>query len=372
MKPKILIDSVSLLSQLTGIGRYTYEISKYLKENDELDINFFYGYRSRKLLEPYRLSNIKNIKSLVVKNQFVKKIARKILVQSSKILAPVYDIYWQPNFIPNENIKAKKTVTTVHDFSAVLYKEYHPKERIEYFEKFFFKNIYKSDLIITGSEFTKQEILQRLDFEEEQVKVIYHGIDHKLFKIYDDLTLSFNLPKQFIFSVGSIEPRKNLIGLLNAYNMLDDTYKEEYSLVLAGFKGWKNQEIMNLIEKNKDYIHYLGFISDEDLAKTYNLASLFVYPSFYEGFGLPPLEAMACGTPVITSDISSLPEVGGEAVVYCDPHDINDIKKKIEFVLSDKKLQKDMVGKGLQRAKMFTWEKSAQEHLKVFNEVLKN
>jgi glycosyltransferase involved in cell wall biosynthesis len=202
--------------------------------------------------------------------------------------------------------------------------------------------------------------------------VIYHGINHSIFKIYDDLKLPFELPKKFIFSVGSIEPRKNLLGLLRAYNDLSEQTRFEYKLVLAGFKGWENKEIMELITKNKQNIHYLGFIDDSELAKVYNLASLFVFPSFYEGFGLPPLEAMACGTPVVSSNLTSMPEVCQDAAIYCDPYDIVDIKQKIELVLGDETIQKELINKGLKRASEFSWQKSAQSHLAVFKEVIES
>jgi glycosyltransferase involved in cell wall biosynthesis len=371
LKHNLIINTIPLLSSLTGIGRYTFEISKYLEDEKVIKTYFFYGYYSKKLLQPLSKSNLRFVKSFITKSQLVKSIARKLLIKISSVLSPSYDIYWEPNFIPLENIKAKKIVTSVHDFSFILYKEFHPQERIEYFENNFYKNIVRSDKIICFTEFTKNEIINYLDIEENKIKVIPHGIDHNLFKVYKDLQVSFKLPKKFIFSVGSIEPRKNLLGLLNAYNSLKESYKKEYSLVLAGFKGWENKEIMNIIEKNKEYIHYLGYISDEELAKTYNLASLFVYPSFYEGFGLPPLEAMACGTPVVTSNVSSLPEVGGDAVIYCNPSEVVDIKEKIELVLNDKGLQKEMIIKGLERVKEFTWEKSAEDHIKVFRELLK-
>ena len=368
----IIINALPLLSPLTGIGRYTYNISKKLKDNNDLNIHFFYGYYSKEFIYISEKSKSKILKKIITRNPFIKKVARKILLSYFNIFSSSFDFYWEPNFIPLKNIKAKKIVTSVHDFSFILYKEFHPQERIEYFENNFYKNIVRSDRIICFTEFTKNEIINYLDVEENKIKVIPHGIDHNLFKIYEDLKVSFELPKKFIFSVGSIEPRKNLLGLLSAYNSLDDSYKKEYSLVLAGFKGWENKEIMDIIEKNKEYIHYLGYISDEELAKTYNLALLFVYPSFYEGFGLPPLEAMACGTPVITSNVASLPEVGGNAVVYCDPYCVEDIKKKMELVLDDEDLQKQMIEKGLVRAKEFSWEKSAQEHMKVFQEVMKS
>jgi len=370
LKPKILIDAIALLSPLTGIGRYTYEVSAYLRSKDDFELDFFYGYISKELQEPSRKSSMKSLKSIIVKNSFIKMLARKILIFSGKIFFRKYDLYWQPNFIPNKNIEAKKTVVTVHDFSCILYKDFHPKEHIEYFENNFFQNIVLSDFIITGSHYTKKEILERVDFDEKKIKVIYHGIDHKIFKVRKELSTPLKLPKKFILSVGSIEPRKNLIGLLKAYNILEDRIKKEYKLVLVGFKGWENDEMMNLIKKNKNNVSYLGFISDEELAKVYNLASLFVFPSFYEGFGLPPLEALACGTPVASSNTSSMPEICKDAALYFDPYNIQEIKEKIELLLGDEMLQKSLVQTGLQRVKNFAWEKSAKEHLTVFKKVL--
>ncbi|WP_294886251.1 MULTISPECIES: glycosyltransferase family 1 protein [unclassified Sulfurimonas] len=370
MKPDILIDALSLLSSMTGLGRYTYEISKELKKADDFKYSYFYGYYSDKLLEISDAPNVKSLKSFIVKNSFLKKIVRRLLFFISSFSAKTYDLYWQPNFIPNEGIKAKKTVTSVHDFSFILHREFHPKERIEYFERYFFKNIYKSDMIITGSFYTKSEIMQRLDFKDDKVRVIYHGINHDVFKVYDDLELDIKLPKKYILSVGSIEPRKNLLGLLKAYNLLNDEIKAEYKLVLVGFKGWENREIMEIVNNNKDNIHYLGFVSDEELAKVYNLASLFVFASFYEGFGLPPLEAMACGTPVVCSNLTSMPEICLDAAIYCDAYDADDISKKIEIVLKDDTLKEELIKKGLKRAGEFTWKKSAEEHVKVFKEVM--
>ena len=372
MKPKILIDSISLLSSLTGIGRYTYEISKQLDVDNTFEVNYFYGYFSKKLQEPSSKSSVKNLKSIIIKNPFIKMLARKISIIFSKIFSPVYNIYWQPNFIPNSGIKAKNIVTTVHDFSFILHRDFHQKETVKYFEDNFFKNIYKSDMIITGSNYSKLEILERINFKEDNIKVIYHGINHDVFRVYDNTNLNFEIPKKFILSVGSIEPRKNLLGLLQAYNLLNNEIKSEYKLVLVGFKGWGNNEIMDLINKNKQNIHYLGFISDEELAKVYNLASCFVFPSFYEGFGLPPIEAMACGTPCVVSNLTSIPEICVDAAIYCDPYDVNSIKEKIELVLDDVVLRDEIIKKGIKRASEFTWEKSAKEHIKVFREVLKN
>jgi glycosyltransferase involved in cell wall biosynthesis len=367
MKHKVLIDSISLLSALTGIGRYTYEISYELSKSDEYDLDFYYGYISKNLLKPEKISYAKG---LITKVPVLKKIVRTLLQMSTKLFASRYDLYWQPNFIPLEGIKAKKVITTVHDFSFIIYRDFHPKERIEYFEKSFLKSVQKSDIIITGSHFSKSEILDRLEFKEEDIYVIYHGVNHDIFHIYQDTKLEFDIPDKFILSVGSIEPRKNLLGLLKAYNLFDDEFKSIYKLVLVGFKGWENREIMDIVDKNSENIIYLGYLSDEELAKVYNRATCFVYPSFYEGFGLPPLEAMACGTPVITSKLSSIPEVCSDSVIYCDAYDIDDIKEKIEILLKDETLKKELIEKGIKRASLFTWKRSADMHKELFLKVL--
>jgi len=370
LKPRILIETIALLIPLTGIGRYTLEISKRLRKDESFEYYYFYGFHSKELILDQKESKLKRLKQLLKSIPVLKKMTRKIINIISKFTQQKYDLYWQPNFIPNDTIKAKKIVTSVHDFSFILYEKYHPKERIEHFKKYFFKNIYLSDAIITGSQYSKSEILERLDFKDKDVHVIYHGIDHNIFRLYSNIELEFELPKKFLLSVGSIEPRKNLIGLLEAYNALSNDIKEEYKLVLVGFKGWENKEIMKLIEANKENIIYLGFITDQELAKVYNLASIFVFPSFYEGFGLPIIEAFACGTPVLSSNATSLPEVGGDAVLYCDPHDSKNIAEKLVLLIENSDLQNDLRVKGLERAKQFSWEKSAQQHQALFERLL--
>lgn len=366
---KIIINALPLLCSLTGIGRYCFEVSSFINLHKIYDTTFYYGYNSKNILL-FNDSGVVKRSNILFFLKFFKKVIKYLIFLYYKFFGLTYDLYWEPNFIPSDIIKSKKIITTVHDFSFILHKECHSIDRVNFFEENFFQNIYRSDLIITGSEFSKREILERLQFKKEDVRVVYHGVRHDIFKKKNDINLNFDLPEKFILSVGSIEPRKNLIGLLDAFIKFKNERDSEYQLVIAGFKGWQNNEIFQLIEDNKDIIIYLGYVTDQELVALYNKASCFVYPSFYEGFGLPPLEAMACGTPVVCSNVASLPEVCGDAVVYCDPYSVEDIKNKINYILSDNNLQNEFSLKGLEQSKKFTWEKSAQEHIKIFSELL--
>jgi len=373
---KILIDALSLLSPLTGIGRYTYEISHRLKDlsKDEYEIFFNYGYHSKEL---YELSNnqsavekkTKKLNFFLKKIPLLKKLVKPFYLYITKFYTTEYDLYFQPNFIPNKNIKAKKLICTLHDFSFLLQPQWHPKERIDYFVQNF-DLIKKADHIITGSNFTKQEIVYHMQLPQDKISVIYHGVNHEVYKEYPSNELQetktvFDLPKKFLLFVGSIEPRKNLLTLLKAYTLLKNEQKDELPLVLVGFKGWENKETMQEIEKNKEHIRYLGYVTETHLAHIYNLATIFIYPSLYEGFGLPPLEAMACGTPVIVSNVASLPEVCGDAALYVEPMDLQGIIDKISLLANDEKLRGELSKKSKLQAAHFSWDKAAQEHLKI-------
>lgn len=367
MKPKIIIDALALLGPLTGIGRYTYENAKKLEWLDTYQINYFYGYISDKLITPSTAKKTKSLKSWIVKNRWIKWLVRSMLFKMAGWFGPRFDLYWQPNFIPNKSIKANKVIATIHDFSWEIYPEFQPQERVKYFQKYFYSSIQQCDHIITGSEFTKNEIIERTGVDPKKISVIYHGINYDVF--YPRLDAPKPLQK-YILAVGSIEPRKNLKNLIQAYKALDVTIRDQYHLILVGAQGWSNDDILYEIDRLNRWVHYSGFVCDEELAGLYSNASLFVYPSLYEGFGIPPLEAMACGCPVIVSDASTLPEVCGDAALYIDPISIQDIKESIMRVLNDGNLQSDLRVKGLEHAKRFSWNKSAIKHVEVFKKVL--
>ncbi len=276
-------------------------------------------------------------------------------------------LFCPANVAPIVISKNKKLVLTIHDVAF----ETHPKSFSTFF-RLYYKfiiplNIKRADKIITVSQSSKNEIKKYYPFAKEKIEVIYLGVEHSFKK------LNIKKTKQILY-VGSMNERKNFSNVLKAYTMLDSN---EYTLLMVGkfasnFALDDATKILIATSESNPHIKFKSDVSNDELVKIYNESMLFIFPSFYEGFGLPVLEAMACGTPVVCSNTTSLPEVGGEAVVYCDPNNVNDIAEKIQIVLNDKKLQQEMIGKSLKRAKQFTWEKAAQEHMKIFEKVLKS
>lgn len=382
----IVINTIPLLSRQTGIGNCIYNISKYLLKVDKVNkYTFYYGYFSDRLQKipqetekrpnEMKFNILQKAKPYVKKVPFLGDVSKKVIENWNKMNSykKKFDICFEPNYIP-AGIQANKTVTTVHDFSFHLYPEWHPRDRISYFKKYFFKRIYKSDLITTDSLFIKEEAGQFLKIDENRIKVVPMGYDNTVFRSYQPAeVLAFRnekkLPEKFILFVGSIEPRKNIERLLSAYLRMPEYVKKEFKLVLAGFSGWRNKKIMSLIDKMKKHVMFLGFLSVRELAMAYNAAKVFAYPSLYEGFGLPPLEAMACGTPVLVSKAASLPEVCGKAALYCDPHDIDDIAEKMERLIVNEDMQERLTMKGRERIKSFTWEATAGKFIKIFEEI---
>jgi len=366
---KIVINTIPLLDPLTGVGHYIYSLLiEFQRLRPDLTYTFFYGYFSKKLKAYNRgeAASFHSLKEWVKKIPAVSTQARKLKHILAQMNFKKYDLYFEPNFIPLD-IRSKKVVTTVHDFSFHLHPEWHPRERIDYLSKNFFKRIEKADLVITGSRYIEKEAHGLLNGRDLRIVTIYYGYNHALFHVRKKAE---EKKTNYILFVGSIEPRKNLLGLLKAYLLLPEYMKKEFQLLLIGYKGWGNQEIVEWMDQLKGRVNYLGYLGEEELATLYRGASCLVFPSFHEGFGLPPLEAMACGCPVIVSNVASLPEVCGDAGYYVDPYRVESIAEGIYQVLTDESLRQSLIEKGLVRAKLFSWEKSAREHLKVFEEVL--
>jgi glycosyltransferase involved in cell wall biosynthesis len=187
-----------------------------------------------------------------------------------------------------------------------------------------------------------------------------------------ELEAKYDFSKPYLLFVSTIEPRKNINSIITAFNLLKQNYKIEHQLVLIGKKGWSYEPIFAAIESSlwKKEIHHLDYLSDELVALFYSKADVFVYPSHYEGFGLPVLEAMTLGAPVVSSNTSSIPEVAGDAAILIDPQDSMQLAEAILKVISDRQLRQDLINRGKERAKLFTWERTARETLKAYRTIL--
>jgi glycosyltransferase involved in cell wall biosynthesis len=266
-----------------------------------------------------------------------------------------------------------KRISTIHDLSAILFPETFDVFSVllqKYVLPMTLKNV---DVVITISENTKKDIVKYLKYPKEKIKRIYLGVDERFKPLEktDNVLNKYNIISPYILYVGTLQPRKNITLFIKAFYKLKRN-GIEHKLVVAGGKGWKYKEIYKTINKLKlqKEVIFTGYVEDDDLPYLYNAADLFIYPSLYEGFGLPLLEAMACGCPVITSNTSSLPEVVGDAGIMIDPYNVDALVGAMREVLSNDNLRENMIKRGLERAKMFSWEKTARETLKVYKEVM--
>ena len=294
---------------------------------------------------------------------------------SYPFIVPKTDLFWCPHFnAPLLPIRAKKILTTIYDVNHLANRNTMSFVKWTYAKLLYNSAVSKSKGIITISEFSKSELLKFTRVNEKKINIIYCGVDYNIFADIESKNSQINVPKQYILYVGNIKPHKNLITLLKAYEELSEAIKANYKLVILGKKDGfitPDLEIFQFIEENnlmKD-IFFTGYIADEMVPSLYQKASLFVFPSLYEGFGLPILEAMASGVPVLSSNATSLPEVGGDAVVYFNPMDYTELAHQIHTFLTDANLRETYVVKGKQQAKIFSWKPAGQQHIEVIKKL---
>jgi glycosyltransferase involved in cell wall biosynthesis len=232
-----------------------------------------------------------------------------------------------------------------------------------------------ADAIITDSRSTKNDVLHFIHGIEEKLFVVYLGVPDGFFPIDKDKYLSllekYSLRKPFILFVGSFHPRKNLLTLIDAFEEIASDYPHD--LVIVGNPIWENNTIAKRISSSRLFkrIKWIGYVPQTELPLFYNAADIFVYPSKYEGFGLPVLEALACGCPTITSDVSSMPEVGGDAAIYVSPNDVDQLDSAIRTLLTNSTLKNELSLKSYKRAKEFSWNKTARETISIMESIVK-
>ena len=267
------------------------------------------------------------------------------------------------------------TVLTVHDLIYHLFPQYHKRLNYTYLNAAMPVYVQRADAVITISESSKKDLVRLYGVDPQKVTVIYEAASAHLKPAarvdVDRVRQRYGLPESFVVTVGTIEPRKNLSRLLDAL-MIARRSGHDVGLVIVGSKGWLYEGFYRKLEQHEGREHVLvtGYLPDEDLAAVYSAAQLCVVPSLYEGFGLPILEAMACGTPVACSNVSSLPELGGAAALYFDPYDAQEMAACIGQLAGQPALREDLRAKGMAQAARFSWERTARETLDVYEKVL--
>ena len=290
------------------------------------------------------------------------------------------DVYYMPYYITSPFHRGYKVVLTVFDLMHFFYPrlKMSPLRRVFHATRLFAKILFtRADRIITISVNTSRDLICRFHVSPRKVQLIYMGVsDH--FRVIDQkrvqqvLKDSFSLQKPYFLFVGRNEPHKNLKALVVAYHFLPSPIKERYQLIIAGKEDPRySASLHDIIDKLHltNHVVFTGYVDDANLPFLYNGASAFVLPSLYEGFGLPILEAMACGVPVITSTSSALPEVGGDAALYADPHDVDRLSRHMEDLVTNERLRGDLVEKGFRQIKKFTWSGAVEGLLKLFDEL---
>jgi glycosyltransferase involved in cell wall biosynthesis len=278
-------------------------------------------------------------------------------------------VYLFTNFMHYPLLRSK-SATVVYDISYEVVPQYSDGRLAQFLSKLVRKAIKKSNLIITISNYTKKELVEFYGLDPKKVIVAYPAVDRRHFYHrsgweIDKVKRTYELPDNYVLFVGNIEPRKNLTTLIDAYTKLPHEYSKKYPLVLVGVNAWRNEAIFEKLEKARQNGYTIArpktYVSDDDIPAVISGASMMVYPSHYEGFGMPPLEAMSCGVPVITSDNTSLPEVVGDAGILIKSDDEEGITKAMIKVMSDKSLRESMIEKGYTQSRKFSWDESAQK-----------
>jgi glycosyltransferase involved in cell wall biosynthesis len=362
------IDARLVYYRQAGTSRYCLQLMRALAGIDKEDQ--FVVFQSRR--DPRQLVAQSNFQRWPLWTPSHHRLEQYLL--SLELRFVPLDVLHSPDFIPPFRRRCR-SIITIHDLAFLLYPQFLTKGSARYYGQID-QAVRHTDHIIAVSESTRRDIVRLLGVPEQMITVI-HEAPRRFFHELPDVDVKarlqkrFGLERDFLLFVGTIEPRKNVPTLLSAFQQVLDHYHAGVDLVLAGAPGWLTDEAYGLVGRLGlgERVHFLGRVSDEELVWLYNAARLLVLPSFYEGFGLPPLEAMACGVPVIVSNVSSLPEVVGDAGLLFDPTNVDELTVAIWRLLSDEPLRREMIEKGFRRVTCFSWERAATETLELYRRV---
>lgn len=399
---RIGIDYTSAATQGAGIGRYTRELMRALLAQPSANhYSLFYAKPT-----PIDQSPVTNYQSTIRRLPFHDKWLMR-LWQRLQIPLPVetfvgrVDLFHSPDFTLPPTLPGVPTLLTVHDLSFVRDPDSAWPSLRAFLNQAVPRSVRRATHVLADSLATKNDLIELFDTPAEKITVLYSGVEARFAPVRDQAEIErvcakYQLPRPFILSVGTLQPRKNYGRLIQAFaefikhsERSDEAaqlkHAVEYSdshpstplraaqdawhLVITGGKGWLYESIFEQVKSLglEQRVHFPGFVDDADLPALYSAANVFAYVSLYEGFGLPLLEAMACGTPVIASNVSSLPEVVGEVGLQVDPRDVAAITRALRAMIDQSELRATTIAAGLERARLFTWEKAASQLLAIYD-----
>ena len=370
---RIALDYTAAYEQGGGIGRYVREIVAALaRQPAEFDYRLFVsGVTSDKPLPPHPAPHF-TWKPTRLSPLWMARIWGR-----ARIPLPVewftgrVDLYHATDFVLPPVMA--RSLLTVHDLSFVRVPEAAPPTLKAYLDVVVPRSVRRADHVLADSQATKDDLIELYSTPAEKITVLLSGVDARFQPTENPkVREKYGIPQRpYIFSVGTVQPRKNYARLIHALAALRGR-GVDVVLVIAGGKGWLEDPIYAAIEEAgvSDYVHFIGFADDADLPALYTEALITALPSLYEGFGIPVLESMACGTPVLTSNVSSLPEVAGDAAITVDPNDLDAIVDGLQRLVDDERLRSTLIERGLARAKQFTWDRSAQQLRDIYTRML--
>lgn len=379
---KVIVDLTPITAKPSGVGLYVANLIKNLdklQETEQFELGVFYQPALKNWLKrnayPDLIKGYENSfffpYPVRVSNWLLNNVPQVFPLLLDRELRD-YDLFHGTNFTVY-NDRSTKKVMTLYDLTFLRYPQYIDRVVARYYQRVR-QCLQWTDLVIAISESTKQDAIQYLKIAPEKIFVtpLASRYSTNYLDSYDLTTLKakvdYNFKIPYLLFVSTIEPRKNLITLIKAFNYLKEKYRIEHNLVLIGKKGWRYEGIFQAIANSayNNYIYHLDYLSDELVALFYKLAQVFVYPSYYEGFGLPVLEAMTLGTPVVCANTASLPEVVGDAALQIDPDKPIELAEAIWQIINSTALQQSLITKGDRQANNFSWSKTARQTLQAY------
>lgn len=385
----VILAADAIQPPLTGIGRYAFELAQGLPEHPLIDQMRFFSYgrwqESAALIRNATTNSVQHGPAVRRSGLRSRLSGNRLAVRVYQALTPhLYRwrlrheeeaLFHSPNyFLPPF---PGRSVATIHDLSHICLPQFHPAVRVELMNRALPDTLRQADFLITDAESVRQEVIRHFDWPVDRIAAVPLGVSSlfhpRLAQNIDPVLQRYGLlTGGYSLCVGTVEPRKNLTRLLCAYELLPIALRQRWPLVLAGARGWQSGDIHDRIDKGVvvGWVKYLEFVPQEDLPFLYAGARLFAYPSLYEGFGLPPLEAMASGVPVVTSDVSSLPEVVGDAALMVNPLDVGALTAALSRGLEDEIWRVSAVRLGLERAARLTWANCIDNTVTIYGKVL--